>query len=129
MVRLRSDLFQIFQATIEGNLRDVKVEWDDQSSACVVLASDGYPGPYETGITITGLNQTTTNNDVQVFHAGTSKAGDGFATSGGRVLGITSAAATLEQALANCYGAIDRIQWQGMQYRRDIGQFGASEKS
>jgi phosphoribosylamine--glycine ligase len=128
LVRLRSDLFQIFRATIEGNLRNVKVEWDDQSSACVVLASAGYPGPYETGIIITGLNQRTTNNDFQVFHAGTSKAGDGFATSGGRVLGITAAAATLEQALANCYGAIDQIQWQGMQYRRDIGRFGATPK-
>jgi phosphoribosylamine--glycine ligase len=124
LVRLRSDLFQIFQAMIEGSLRNVKVEWDDQSSACVVLASGGYPGPYETGIAITGLNQTTTNNDFQVFHAGTAKAGDGFTTSGGRVLGITAAAATLKQALANCYGAIDQIRWQGMQYRRDIGQFG-----
>ena len=129
LVRLRSDLFQIFRATIEGNLRDVKVEWADQSSACVVLASAGYPGPYETGITITGLNQTITNNDVQVFHAGTSKAGDGFVTSGGRVLGITSTAVSLEQALANCYGAIDPIQWPGMQYRRDIGQFRATQKA
>ena len=127
LVRLQSDLCKIFQATIEGNLRNVKVEWNNQSSACVVLASAGYPGPYETGVAINGLDQITTNNDLQIFHAGTSRAeGDGFVTSGGRVLGITAAEATLEQALANCYGTVDRIDWKGMQYRRDIGQFNES---
>jgi phosphoribosylamine--glycine ligase len=66
------------------------------------------------------------DDDLQVFHAGTAKtkAGDGFITAGGRVLGITAAAATLDQALARCYGAIEKITWAGMQYRRDIGQFG-----
>ena len=124
LVRLESDLFKIFQATIEGNLRNTKVDWSDQSSACVVLASAGYPGPYETGIAISGLDQITTNNELQIFHAGTSKAdGDGFVTSGGRVLGITAAAATLQQALGDCYHAIDKIDWKGMQYRRDIGRF------
>ena len=124
LVRLKSDLFKIFQATIGGNLGNVKVEWNDQSSACVVLASAGYPGPYETGVSILGIDQVSTNNELQVFHAGTSKnaAGD-FVTSGGRVLGFTATAPTLEQALANCYGAVDKIDWKGMQYRRDIGQF------
>ena len=127
LVRLKSDLLKIFQATVEGNLRDVKVEWSDQSSACVVLASAGYPGPYESGVAIKGLDQITTNNELQIFHAGTSKAeGDGFVTSGGRVLGVTAAAATLEEALGNCYGAIDKIDWKGMQYRRDIGRFNES---
>ena len=127
LVRLKSDLFQIFQATIEGNLRNIKVEWNDQSSACVVLASAGYPDKYETGIAIKGLGQITTNDNLHVFHAGTSKAeGDGFVTSGGRVLGVTAAAHTLEQALANCYGAVDKIRWKGMQYRRDIGRFAES---
>src|SRR5882762_7186128 len=74
LVRLKSDLFQIFQATIEGNLRNIKVEWNDQSSVCVVLASAGYPGKYETGIAIKGLGQITTNDNLHVFHAGTSKA-------------------------------------------------------
>jgi phosphoribosylamine--glycine ligase len=128
LMRLKSDLLQIFQAIIEGNLGRIKVEWSDQSSACVVLASAGYPGPYESGVPITGLNQATAN-DLQVFHAGTSKSGDGFSTSGGRVLGITAAAATLDQALAKCYGAVDRIGWTGMQYRRDIGRFGATQKT
>lgn len=130
LIRLKSDLFSIFQATIEENLSSVKVEWSDQSSACVVLASAGYPGAYETGVPINGLDHILTNNDLQIFHAGTSKAADGgFVTSGGRVLGVTAAAASLEQALANCYAAIDKIDWQGMQYRRDIGRFGEGLKA
>ena len=124
LLRLTSDLFKIFQATIEGNLGNIKVDWTDQSSACVVLASAGYPGPYETGVPIKGLDQITTNNELQIFHAGTSKAeGEGFVTSGGRVLGITAAAATLQQALGDCYGAIAKIDGKGMQFRRDIGRF------
>ena len=130
LIRLKSDLFSIFQATIEENLSSVKVEWSDQSSACVVLASAGYPGSYETGVPINGLDHILTNNELQIFHAGTSKAaGGGFVTSGGRVLGVTAAAATLEQALVNCYGTIDRIDWQGMQYRRDIGRFSEGLKA
>lgn len=130
LVRLESDLFQIFQAMIAGNLKDLGVEWSDRSSACVVLASGGYPGPYESGVAITGLDRLANEEEVQVFHAGTSKlqAGD-FVTSGGRVLGITATDATLEKALASCYGAIDKVNWQGMQYRRDIGQFNESLKA
>ncbi|HKB66288.1 MAG TPA: phosphoribosylamine--glycine ligase [Pyrinomonadaceae bacterium] len=130
LIRLKSDLFSIFQATVNGNLRGVKVEWSDRSSACVVLASAGYPGRYETGVSINGLDQILTNNDLQIFHAGTAKAtGGSFVTSGGRVLGVTSAEATLEQALTNCYRAIDRIDWPGMQCRRDIGRFGEGLKA
>lgn len=130
LVRLNADLFQIFQAIIAGNLEDVSVEWSDSSSACVVLASGGYPGPYESGVAITGLDRLANEKDLQVFHAGTSKleAGD-FVTSSGRVLGITATDATLEKALASCYGAIDKVNWEGMQYRRDIGQFNESLKA
>lgn len=130
LVRLESDLSRIFQAIIDGSLRDVKVEWSPQSSACVVLASAGYPGPYKTGATINGLEQLATNDDLQIFHAGTSKSEAGnFVTSGGRVLGITATDTTLEQALRNCYRAIDEINWEGMQYRRDIGRFNLNEKA
>lgn len=130
LIRLKSDLFSIFQATIAGNLAGVKVEWSEQASACVVLASAGYPGAYETGVSIHGLDQISTNNELQIFHAGTSKAADGsFLTSGGRVLGVTATEATLEQALANCYGAVDKIEWRGMQFRRDIGRFGEGLKA
>ena len=130
LVRLESELFSIFRATIQGKLRDVRVEWNNQSSACVVLASAGYPGAYQTGATIRGLDQIAANSNLQVFHAGTSKSeGGDFVTSGGRVLGVTAADTTLEQALANCYRAIDRINWKGMQYRRDIGRFNETLKA
>lgn len=130
LVRLESDLSRIFQAIIDGSLREINVEWSPQSSACVVLASAGYPGPYKTGATINGLELFATNNDLKIFHAGTSKSeGGNLVTSGGRVLGITATDTTLEQALANCYRTIDKIDWEGMQYRRDIGQFNESLKA
>jgi len=124
LVRLQSDLSQIFQAVIEGKLDHIEVLWTDQSSACVVLASGGYPGAYETGAAINGLEGVSMRNDVCVFHAGTAKTERGdYVTAGGRVLGVTAAAETLEGALRLCYGATDQISWQGMQYRRDIGRF------
>jgi len=130
LIRLKSDLFSVFQATIEGSLSGVKVEWSDQSSACVVLASAGYPGAYETGASINGLDQVLTNSDLQIFHAGTAQAAGGtLVTAGGRVLGVTAAGSALEQALASCYGAIDRLEWPGMQFRRDIGRFGEGLKA
>jgi phosphoribosylamine--glycine ligase len=124
LMRLDSDLFKIFQATIAGNLHEVEVKWNDQSSACVVLASEGYPGSYKTGLAIEGLGQVATTDDLQIFHAGTSRGPGGeLVTSGGRVLGVTAAAATLNQALGSCYSAIAGLGWPGMKYRRDIGQF------
>jgi phosphoribosylamine--glycine ligase len=130
LVRLQSDLFQVFQAMIDGKLRDVSVEWSNQSSACVVLASAGYPGPYKTGLAISGLDRLATNNDLQVFHAGTAKSASGdLLTAGGRVLGITATGEALEQALASCYRTIEKVNWEGMQYRRDIGQFSEASKA
>lgn len=131
LMRLKSDLFGVCQAVANGNLRDIDVEWSAQSSACVVLASGGYPGAFRTGFPITGLDSlVTSRDDLQVFHAGTSKSGDErLVTSGGRVLGVTALGATLKQALENCYGAIEPIAWEGMQYRRDIGQFKETRKA
>jgi phosphoribosylamine--glycine ligase len=127
LVRLRSDLSKIFQAIASQDLGNVSVEWSDESSACVVLASGGYPGPYKSGVAIKGLDQLTTGDGLQVFHAGTAKSKTGeFLTAGGRVLGITAAGATLDQVLADCYRAVAEVNWEGMQYRRDIGRFGAS---
>ncbi len=127
LIRLETDLTQVFQAIVDGNLRDLPVKWSSQSSACVVLASAGYPGSYKTGVAIKGLPQVETNDELQVFHAGTSKSDAGnLQTSGGRVLGITAAASSLETALGNCYRAIEKISWEGMQFRRDIGRFNES---
>jgi phosphoribosylamine--glycine ligase len=125
LIRLESDLLEIFQALANGRLRDVNVSWKEGSSACVVLASGGYPGSYQTGARIEGLDRVIIGPDLQVFHAGTSwsEAGE-LVTAGGRVLGVTAWQPTLEGALARCYGAIDQIAWRGKQYRRDIGHFG-----
>lgn len=124
LVRLKSDLFETFHAITEDRLGEIRVEWTPQSSACVVLASGGYPGQYPTGIHISGLEAISTSDDLQVFHAGTSRTENNtFVTSGGRVLGITAVGANLDLALNRCYGAIEKIGWEGMQYRRDIGRF------
>jgi phosphoribosylamine--glycine ligase len=130
LMRLKSDLFAVFESVVDGNLRNLDVEWSDQSSACVVLASEGYPGAYRTGFPISGLDSLATNrDDLQVFHAGTSRSDERLLTAGGRVLGVTALGATLDQALANCYREIKSIAWEGMQYRRDIGQFNETGKA
>ncbi len=124
LVRLESDLLQIFSAMLDGTLNQSNVKWGQQSSACLVLASGGYPASYETGIPIEGLEDAGAGNSVQIFHAGTSKnESGGYTTAGGRVLGVTAAADTLNDALHLCYKAAERIRWKGMQYRRDIGRF------
>ena len=121
LVRLKTDLFSIFDAMRTGTLRDLQVEWADGASACVVAANRGYPGKYESGAEIEGL-EALANERVQVFHAGTSRALNGkFIATGGRVLGVTAAAANLSAALDLCYESLFRIHWPGMQFRRDIG--------
>jgi phosphoribosylamine--glycine ligase len=124
LVRLRTSLVDIFQATISGRLDELKIAWSDESSACVVLASRGYPGKYEKGAVIKGLETKAVTDNSIVFHAGTAKSGmDDTLTAGGRVLGVTAVGGTLDEALRRCYSAVDHISWDGMQYRRDIGQF------
>ena len=122
LVRLRTDLFRIFQAVREGTLGQLRVEWTGGASACVVAANRGYPGKYEKGAEIEGL-ESLSDQRVQVFHAGTSRADNGkFTATGGRVLGITAAASDLPAALGSCYDSLVRIHWPGMQFRRDIGR-------
>ncbi|MBC8031260.1 MAG: phosphoribosylamine--glycine ligase [Pyrinomonadaceae bacterium] len=132
LVRLESDLFGIFQTIVDGTLRSISVEWSRHSSACVVLASGGYPGDYSTGVSIEGLEDIAANDNeprLHVFHAGTSISdGGGFLTAGGRVLGVTATGETLKNALDDCYRTVKEIAWDGMQYRRDIGQFKESKE-
>jgi len=124
LIRLRTDLVAIFRAIREGSLARLKVEWSAGSSACVVAANRGYPGTYEKGGVIQGLEDA---GDVQVFHAGTSVSAEGrLIATGGRVLGVTAAAANLSSALNHCYRALQKIHWEGMQYRRDIGRRAAA---
>ncbi len=118
--RLKSDLLEICLAVTEHRLADVPVEWDDGASVCVMLASGGYPGAYETGIPVEGID--TVDPDVLVFHAGTRRREDGaLVTAGGRVLAVTATGRTLEEARATVYRNIERISFRGMHYRRDIG--------
>ncbi len=120
LMRLESDLFDLLKATAEGRLNEVKVEWKEKSSICVVLASKGYPGPYTKGDAISGLDSFKGRDDVVVFHAGTSRRKDDVVTSGGRVLGVTALGADIASAKANVYKAIEKIHFDGMHFRNDI---------
>jgi phosphoribosylamine---glycine ligase len=123
LVRLKSSLVDIFQATIRGNLDQLGIEWSNEASACVVLASGGYPGKYQKGAVIEGL-QTPNPEQAIIFHAGTARSPKGdFVTASGRVLGVTATGDTLAEALKRCYAAAESISWDGVQYRRDIGRF------
>jgi phosphoribosylamine--glycine ligase len=118
--RLESDLLEIMLATSRGSLGEVDVRWSDNAAVSVMLASGGYPGPYETGKPIDGLDDV--DDDVLVFHAGTKRDAEGrLVTNGGRVLAVTAVAPTIGEARDKVYGNIDRIRFDGMQYRRDIG--------
>ena len=122
LVRLKTSLEQIFSAMAEARLGEINIEWSPRSSACVVLASNGYPGKARTGDLISGLDVASSN--VEIFHSGTVRSSTGdWLTAGGRVLGVTSTGETLSDALKNCYQHVDHIRWQGMQYRSDIGKF------
>ncbi len=122
LIRLKSDLFSVFDAIRNETLGQLKLEWAEGSSACVVVANRGYPGKYETGAEIEGLDLIDPNT-VQVFHAGTSLAPNGRITAtGGRVLGLAAAAENLPRALDLCYGSLRKIHWRGMQFRTDIGR-------
>lgn len=122
LMRLRTDLVEILEAALEGRLNEVKLDWDPRPAVCVVLASKGYPGKYDIGKVIHGLEKVAAMQDVMVFHAGTAKDGDRFVTSGGRVLGVTALGNTIPEAIDLAYKAVKKISWEGMYYRRDIGQ-------
>lgn len=130
LVRLQTDLVDIFEAVARGRLRDISIKWTDESSACVVLAARGYPLRPEMGAPIEGLERASLEHEgVRIFHAGTARSASGqWLVAGGRVLNVTATASTLERALARCYGAASEIHWDGMHYRRDIGRFVESPK-
>ena len=123
LVRLQSDLIDVFEATTNQTLGRTSLQWSDDASACVVLAARGYPGQPESGALIKGLDRVRMNENVQVFHAGTTRSASGeWLTSGGRVLSVTSTGENLDQALRRCYDVVDDIHWEGMHFRRDIGR-------
>jgi phosphoribosylamine--glycine ligase len=118
--RMKSDLLEVCLAVVENRLAGVDVAWDDGASVCVMLASGGYPGAYKTGFPIEGIEDV--DPDVLVFHAGTRRRDDGaLVTAGGRVLAVTATGPSLEEARAKAYRNIERIRFEAMHYRRDIG--------
>jgi phosphoribosylamine--glycine ligase len=119
--RLRSDLAQVLLAAAEGRLASTQVEWSDETCVCVVMASGGYPGPYEKGKPIAGIEAAEADGRVMVFHAGTALRDGALVSDGGRVLGVTALGNGYRDALDRCYEAVRKIEFEGMYYRRDIG--------
>jgi phosphoribosylamine--glycine ligase len=121
LMRLKSDVVDIFEAVIDGCLDTVEMKIDPRPTVCVVMSSSGYPGDYKTGMVIKGLTAAAKETGVQIFHAGTAVKNDRTVTAGGRVLGVTAVGKTLEKAIEQAYKAVDCIQWTGSYCRRDIG--------
>src|SRR5438874_8116893 len=120
LMRLESDLIEAMEASIEGRVSDGDFRWSQDASACVVMASGGYPGTIEVGKKITGIEEADKIEGVKVFHAGTSARDGAYYTSGGRVLGVTARAADLSSAVARAYEAVGKIQFDGAHWRKDI---------
>src|SRR5436190_13497612 len=118
--RMKSDLLPLLEATIDGNLSNCAIEWDTRVAVTIVLASGGYPGEYETGKAISGLDDAAKLEDVQVFHAGTKRANSEVRTAGGRVLAVTALGSTLEAARTRSYEAVSCIHFEHCHYRHDI---------
>lgn len=117
--RLETDLVDIFFATINGRLQEMEIRWKDEAAVCVVMSSGGYPGPYEKGIPIHGLQDV---KESVVFHAGTAQDGEDIVTNGGRVLGVTATGQDLEDARRIAYADVERIQFKDAHYRKDIAE-------
>ena len=121
LVRLESDLLDALEGCVSGRLSETALHWKSGASACVIAASSGYPGSYTTGHRISGLQEAARVPGVEIFHAGTSLVDGDYLTSGGRVLAVTAAAESLDEALHSAYEAMGKIHFEGMYYRRDIG--------
>ena len=119
--RLKTDFVDIVMAVVEERLAELPIEWSDEACACVVMASGGYPGHYEKGIPIEGLDENGQVDGAVVYHAGTALRDGKFVTNGGRVLGVTATGETLPEALKKAYEAVGRIHWEGVHFRHDIG--------
>jgi phosphoribosylamine--glycine ligase len=118
--RMKSDLLPLLEATIDGKIDNCTIEWDERAAVTIVLASGGYPGKYETGKPIAGLEEAAKLKDVQIFHAGTGRANGEIVTSGGRVLAVTALGSTMESARVRAYQAVSAIHFESCHYRRDI---------
>ena len=120
MMRIKNDIVPIFEACIDGTLAKQSLQWRQEPTVCVVMAAKGYPSSHEKGKEISGLNSDE-NRQVVVFHAGTKLENGKVLTNGGRVLGVTALGSDINQAIKNAYSAVDKIKWDGVHYRKDIG--------
>ncbi|MCS5620751.1 MAG: phosphoribosylamine--glycine ligase [Nitrospinaceae bacterium] len=128
LVRMESDIVPLFEACIDGILEQCDLKWKPETSVCVVMAAKGYPGSYEKGKEISGLDEAGALPDVVVFHAGTKGEGGKVLTNGGRVLGITATGPDTPSAIAKAYEAVNKIKWDGIHYRKDIAARGRNIK-
>lgn len=129
LMRLKSDLAEILLAAAENRLEDIgDIEWDPRPAVCVVMASEGYPGSYEKGRVIRGLEETVDLPDTKIFHAGTTLDGDNVCTSGGRVLGVTAMGSSIPDAKLRAYQAVKPIRWDGAWCRKDISDKAAPRR-
>jgi phosphoribosylamine--glycine ligase len=122
LMRMKGDIVPILEACIKGNLSQYRIEWHPQAAVCVVMASKGYPGDYEKGRPIEGLEKVKKMKDVFIFHAGTAAKDGRTVTNGGRVLGVTGLGEDIPRAIEKTYQAVKKISWEGVHYRKDIGQ-------
>jgi len=122
LMRMESDLFPILEAVVDRRLHEVEIQWRPEPAVCVVMASGGYPGAHEKGKVISGLRAAARMKDVVVFHAGTALAGGKVVTGGGRVLGVTALGKDIPDAIARAYRAVEKIRWDAVHYRTDIGR-------
>jgi phosphoribosylamine--glycine ligase len=122
LCRLESDLVPVLEACIDGTLEAQQPVWRPESAVCVVLASGGYPGRYQTGLLAAGLAAAESEAGVVVFHAGTAEKDGAIVTAGGRVLGVTALGPTIRDAIAKSYRAVEKISFHGCHYRHDIGR-------
>jgi phosphoribosylamine--glycine ligase len=120
MMRMESDLVEALEASIEGRVSDGDFRWSADATVCVVMASGGYPGTYDAGKKIVGLDEAGKLEGVKVFHAGTTQHDAAYFTAGGRVLGVTARAPELKTAVERAYVAVSKIGFEGAHYRRDI---------
>lgn len=122
--RMETDLLEVLWAAAQSSLRQIAIQWKGNATVCVVLAANGYPGPYEKGKEISGLEMAGEDSHTIVFHAGTASRNDKIVSNGGRVLGVTARSTSLEEAIIRAYEAVNKIHFEGMYYRRDIAAKG-----
>jgi phosphoribosylamine---glycine ligase len=120
-MRLQSDLLELLDLATRGKLDEAELRWDPRHALCVVMAAQGYPDAPKAGAEIRGLGDIGHGDDLKVFHAGTARSGDRVVVSGGRVLGVTALGVDRAAARARAYAGVERIRFEGAQYRTDLG--------